>query len=59
MMPMRDQNLAFQFYSLNESNDKIRDYKRRRFSAKTKSGCLGCKTKRVKVRLYLRRSLQS
>lgn len=41
----------FQVISFDEPAGKVREQKKRRFHAKTRAGCIGCKTKRVKVRV--------
>lgn len=42
-------NAGFQVFSVNGVNGKNREYKKRRAHAKTHSGCLTCRRKRVKV----------
>ncbi|KAH6684905.1 hypothetical protein F5X68DRAFT_233341 [Plectosphaerella plurivora] len=39
----------FQVISFGESAPKVREQKKRKFHVKTRAGCIGCKTKRVKV----------
>lgn len=40
---------GFQVLSLNDFDPRVRDYKKRKVHKKTKSGCLTCKAKKVKV----------
>ena len=40
---------GFQVLSLNYFDPRVRDYKKRKVHKKTKSGCLTCKAKKVKV----------
>jgi hypothetical protein len=40
---------GFQVFSLQDSTLKVQTYKKRQFTHKTKSGCLTCRAKRVKV----------
>ena len=49
---------AFQVLSLNDSDPRVRDYKKRKLHKKTKLGCLTCKVKKVKVCLYSSREAQ-
>lgn len=39
----------FQVISFGEAAPKVREQKKRKFHSKTRAGCIGCKTKRVKV----------
>lgn len=41
---------SFQVLSLNGPKLELREHKKRRPHKKTKSGCLSCKVKKVKVR---------
>ena len=52
---MMEAAAAFQVLSLNEYEPQIRDYKKRKLHKKTRSGCLTCRTKRVKVRFEVER----
>jgi hypothetical protein len=40
---------AFQVFSIKEADPKLREIKKRRPHKKTRSGCLSCKAKKVKV----------
>jgi hypothetical protein len=44
-----DAKAGFQVLSLNYFDPRVRDYKKRKVHKKTKSGCLTCKAKKVKV----------
>jgi hypothetical protein len=44
-----DVKTGFQVLSLNGFDPRVRDYKKRELHKKTKSGCLTCKAKKVKV----------
>lgn len=44
-----DAKARFQVLSLNDFDPRVRDYKKRKMHKKTKSGCLTCKEKKVKV----------
>jgi len=44
-----DAKAGFQILSLNGFDLRVRDYKKRKEHKKTKSGCLTCKVKKVKV----------
>jgi hypothetical protein len=44
-----DAQAGFQVLSLNDFDGGVRDYKKRKVHKKTRSGCLTCKAKKVKV----------
>jgi hypothetical protein len=46
-----DAKAGFHVLSLNDFDPRVRDYKKRKVHKKTKSGCLTCKAKKVKVGL--------
>lgn len=43
----------FHILSLSNSDARVRDYKKRKAHKKTKSGCLPCRAKRVKVCIFI------
>jgi hypothetical protein len=47
--PTMDAKAGFQILSLNDFDQRVRDYKKRKVHEKTKCGCLTCKAKKVKV----------